>query len=46
MLENNVVKLPEVIVFAGPNGSVKSTITQMAKISIIIGIINIGVMMI
>ncbi len=32
MSENNVVKLPEVIVFAGPNGSGKSTITQMAKI--------------
>lgn len=32
MLENNVLRLPEVIVFAGPNGSGKSTITQMAKI--------------
>lgn len=32
MSENNVVRLPEVIVFAGPNGSGKSTITQMAKI--------------
>ena len=32
MLENNVVRLPEVIVFAGPNGSGKSTITQMAKV--------------
>ncbi len=31
MSVNNVVKLPEVIVFAGPNGSGKSTITQMAK---------------
>lgn len=31
MSENNVIKLPEVIVFAGPNGSGKSTITQMAK---------------
>jgi predicted ABC-type ATPase len=25
------VKLPEVIVFAGPNGSDKSTITRMAR---------------
>ena len=32
MSEKNVVKLPEVIVFAGPNGSGKSKITQMAKI--------------
>lgn len=32
MSENNVVRLPEVIVFAGPNGSGKSTITQMAKV--------------
>lgn len=32
MSENNVVRLPEVIVFAGPNGSGKSTITKMAKI--------------
>ena len=32
MSENNVVRLPEVIVYAGPNGSGKSTITQMAKI--------------
>ena len=32
MSENNVVRLPEVIVFAGPNGSGKSTITRMAKI--------------
>jgi len=31
MSENNVVKLPEVIVFAGPNGSGKTTITGMAK---------------
>lgn len=31
MSENNVVRLPEVIVFAGPNGSGKSTITQMVK---------------
>lgn len=32
MSENNVVRLPEIIVFAGPNGSGKSTITKMAKI--------------
>lgn len=32
MSENNVVRLPEVIVFAGPNGSGKSTITQMTKV--------------
>ena len=32
MSENDVVRLPEVIVFAGPNGSGKSTITRMAKI--------------
>lgn len=32
MSENNAVNLPEVIVFAGPNGSEKSTITQMARI--------------
>ena len=32
MSENNMVRLPEVIVFAGPNGSGKSTITQMAGI--------------
>lgn len=32
MSENNLVRLPEVIVFAGPNGSGKSTITQMARI--------------
>lgn len=32
MSEHDVVKLPEVIVFAGPNGSGKSTITRMAKI--------------
>ncbi len=31
MSENNTVKLPEVIVFAGPNGSGKTTITKMAK---------------
>ena len=31
MSENNVAKLPEVIVFAGPNGSGKTTITGMAK---------------
>lgn len=32
MSANNVVKLPEVIVFAGPNGSGELTIMQMAKI--------------
>lgn len=32
MSGNNMVRLPEVIVFAGPNGSGKSTITQMAKV--------------
>ncbi len=32
MLGIDVVRLPEVIVFAGPNGSGKSTITRMAKI--------------
>ncbi len=31
MSENNTIKLPEVIVFAGPNGSGKTTITKMAK---------------
>lgn len=31
MSENNAVKLPEVIVFAGPNGSGKTTITGMVK---------------
>ena len=31
MLENDIVKLPEVMVFAGPNGSGKTTITGMAK---------------
>ena len=31
MSENDKVKLPEVIVFAGPNGSGKTTITGMAK---------------
>lgn len=31
MSENNAVKLPEVIAFAGPNGSGKTTITGMAK---------------
>ena len=30
MLKNKK-RLPEVIVFAGPNGSVKTTITRMAK---------------
>lgn len=32
MSGNDVVRLPEVIVFAGPNGSGKSTITRMATI--------------
>ena len=32
MSGNDVVRLPEIIVFAGPNGSGKSTITRMAKI--------------
>ena len=32
MSESDVMKLPEIIVFAGPNGSGKSTITRMAKI--------------
>ncbi len=32
MSGNNMVRLPEVIVFAGPNGSGKSTITRMARI--------------
>ena len=32
MSGNDVIRLPEVIVFAGPNGSGKSTITRMAKI--------------
>lgn len=31
MSENNVVKLPEVMVFAGPNGSGKTTITGVGK---------------
>ena len=31
MSENSAIKLPEVIVFAGPNGSGKTTITGMAK---------------
>ena len=31
MLKNK--KLPEIIVFAGPNGSGKTTITHMAKIT-------------
>ena len=31
MSENNTIKLPEVVVFAGPNGSGKTTITRMAK---------------
>ena len=29
---NDAVKLPEIMVFAGPNGSGKTTITRMAKI--------------
>lgn len=29
---NDAIKLPEVMVFAGPNGSGKTTITRMAKI--------------
>lgn len=32
MSGNDVVWLPEVIVFAGPNGSGKSTITRLAMI--------------
>ena len=32
MSESNTIKLPEVVVFAGPNGSGKTTITRMAKI--------------
>lgn len=32
MSESNSIKLPEVVVFAGPNGSGKTTITRMAKI--------------
>lgn len=32
MSSNNHVKLPEVMVFARPNGSGKSTITRMATI--------------
>ena len=32
MSGNDVIRLPEVIVFAGPNGSGKSTITRMARI--------------
>ncbi len=32
MSENDLIRLPEAIVFAGPNGSGKSTITRMAKI--------------
>jgi len=27
---NNTIKLPEVVVFAGPNGSGKTTMTHMA----------------
>ena len=36
MSEKNEIWLPEVIVFAGPNGSVKTTITKMAKTSNVI----------
>ena len=32
MSEDNNIKLPEVVVFAGPNGSGKTTITRMAKV--------------
>ena len=32
MSEHDVIKKPEVVVFAGPNGSGKTTITKMAKI--------------
>ena len=32
MSGNDVIRLPEVVVFAGPNGSGKTTITRMAKI--------------
>lgn len=32
MLENDTVRLPEIIVFAGSNGSGKSTIAKMSKI--------------
>ena len=28
----NMLKKPEIIVFAGPNGSGKSTVTKLAKI--------------
>lgn len=31
MSESNTLKLPEIMVFAGPNGSGKTTITRMAK---------------
>lgn len=31
MSENESIKLPEVVVFAGPNGSGKTTITRMAR---------------
>ena len=33
MSENNTIKLPEVVVFAGPNGSGKTTITRMLSCS-------------
>ena len=32
MLERDRVKLPEIVVFAGPNGSGKTTITRLAKV--------------
>ena len=32
MSEHDAVRLPEVVAFAGPNGSGKTTITRMAKI--------------
>ncbi len=32
MLESDRVKLPEIVVFAGPNGSGKTTITRLAKV--------------
>ena len=31
MPENDAIRLPEVMFFAGPNGSGKTTITRMAK---------------
>ena len=32
MLDHNTIRLPEVLVFAGPNGSGKTTITKMARV--------------